>query len=154
MVATYGSFYVYDLDRDSKVTLNEFRETLARTSMFDDWKSIERGDPTNPDYRRRLFEFWDLDGDDQVGLFEFRHGAGVFFPSVDTYGNFVAWDANKDTRLTKQEFVDYAGKTRLPQDWKMDTNQDLEATELDVILYEAWDLDGDGSLEIEEWRWR
>lgn len=152
-VRSYGPFYNYDNDSDAKVTLEEFRQTLARTSMFTDWESIKQATPQDDDFRRRLFQYWDLDGDEKLDMFEFKHGAGVFFPRVDTYGNFVAWDANRDYVLTQEEFVNYEGAAGFAKVWDKNESRRLERDELSGMVYEAWDTNADGVLERAEWRW-
>lgn len=153
MVVGYGKFGQYDTNADAKVTLQEFRSALAKTSLFDDLNAVERANVKASDFRGKLFEFWDLDGDEKLDTDEFKHGAGVFFPKVDTYGNFFAWDKNKDGQLTKQEFVEYEGTQRITRDWDKNKDQAIASDDLSTVVYEAWDVNGDGQLDVEEWRW-
>lgn len=153
MVVGYGNFTAYDANADSKVTLDEFRSMLAKTSLFKDLSAVEQGNVRSADFRGKLFEFWDLDGDEVLDLAEFKHGAGVFFPKVDTYGNFQAWDANGDGKLTKEEFVKYRGANRIETDWDKNKDHTVEPKDVSAVMYEAWDVNGDGVLDAEEWRW-
>ena len=149
----YGSFGSYDANSDAKVSLREFRSALAKTTLFSDLDSLKQGNPKDEGFREKLFEFWDLDGDDKLDSAEFKHGAGVFFPDVDTYGNFAAWDSNGDGSPTKHEFVTYEGAQRIFTDWDKNSNQSLEDDDVTSFVYEAWDTNGDGTLDLAEWRW-
>jgi len=124
-VTSYGELAEWDTDNDAQISKEEFDRRLREHAVFDDWDGDGDGEATDREFVTGLYEAWDVDGDEVVDVYEYRWGSGAWFAGGDLYGTFEDWD--DDGRL--------------------------EPGEVTVAIYRAWDTNGDGALNVAEWRW-
>lgn len=68
------------------------------------------------------------------------------------FASFVEWDRNGDQEVTKKEFEQALQEQPVYADWDDDGDGELTDVEFETSLYKAWDINGDGVVDVKEYK--
>lgn len=76
---------------------------------------------------------------------------GLFTVSPLAAAEFGDWDADKDKRLTQEEFNAGLGDAGIFGDWDANDDSLLDENEFDEGVYGSYDANDDGFIDDNEW---
>ena len=126
-------------------------ETQVRTYSYD---KNGNGFMDADEFTTYFYTRSDADGDGYLGDEEWTVSTtGWYRPYKDVnYNTYTYWDANKDGRLDTNEINTLVEKTGLYSRWDIDQNGRVDNMEFERGAFAAYDDNGDGVLDIQEWR--
>jgi Ca2+-binding EF-hand superfamily protein len=126
-------------------------QTQTRTYSYD---SNKDGYIQPEEFATYLYTRSDMDDDGYMGDEEWKLTTSQFYrPYKDVdYNNYTYWDQDKDGRLDNNEVKTLIEKTGLYSKWDTDTDGKVSNAEFDIGTFNAYDDNGDGTLNLEEWK--
>jgi Ca2+-binding EF-hand superfamily protein len=68
------------------------------------------------------------------------------------FESFVTWDKDGDKEVTKEEFEQALQEDPVVSDWDGDGDGELTDVEFENAFYKSWDINGDGIVDIDEYK--
>lgn len=126
-------------------------ETRTQTYSYDTNGngSIEPGEFTTYVYTRA-----DMDHDGFLNDEEWKSNTSQLYrPYKDTnYNTYTYWDQDKNGRLDNNEMKTLVEKTDLYSKWDVNRDGKVDTDEFAKGTFAAYDDNGDGSLNLSEWK--
>ena len=132
------AFAAVDLNADSLIEQDEFASWLTARMAVDETTVEANDDGMSDDLDLKLTES------------EWRDSGRYVFTRTDEPAEFEEWDTDGDQLLDPFEAL--AGLDAEGEGEPIQTGPVTSQQELSTVLFRLWDLDGNGSLEPDEYR--
>lgn len=145
-----GTATFADFDSNDNGMLDPDEVPATYQNNFDEWDADDNGSLSSEEFYNTTFMVTDADDNDSIDEDEWNLGYDSWFGDY-LEDDFATFDANSDDVLSDAEWDDAFADS----DWfeTYDANNDdlLEDTEWDTGLFNDWDLDGNNSINEEEY---
>ncbi|HRQ60067.1 MAG TPA: hypothetical protein PLO23_00890 [Alphaproteobacteria bacterium] len=134
-----------------EVTTQTTTQTQTRTYSYD----VDQDGFIQPDeFTTYFYTRSDRDGDGFMGDEEWTlNTTQMYRPYKDVnYNTYTYWDQDKDKRLDSNEVKTLIEKTGLYSKWDTNLDGKVSNAEFEIGTFNAYDDNGNGTLELSEWR--
>ncbi len=143
-------YAAWDTDRNQMLTDTEFR-TVASERGYTRWNTNNDTGIDRDEFGTGLFGLWDRDRNNELTEQEWRDGAGRWYGADGNFGEFSAWDTNRDGMLDMNEYNLGIGTTGYYDRWDADRNSFVDENEFGTGLFSTWDTNRDSNIDANEW---
>jgi len=149
----YETYSQWDANEDELIDENEFNDAFLASDYVADWDLDADGVVTYGELYDLYYTIWDTDNDNVLTQEEWSEAVNTYFADYDytVYGDFGDWDLNDDGVLTKNEYMEGVLDTDLFETWDLDSDATITEEEFSRGMYQYWDTDGDGYVEVAEY---
>lgn len=131
----------------------EGNKTITTTRYYYDRDVNNNGIIDATEFPTYVYSRWDRNHDGFISSDEWDSGRVVWYgPKTTTVKTYTAWDKNGDGRLDPTEFETVVGDTQLYNQWDTNADKSLEIGEYQAATFRQHDLDGNGTITIDEWK--
>jgi Ca2+-binding EF-hand superfamily protein len=142
-------FSEYDRDADERWDRDEFNTSLTNSGYHEEWDADGDSYFTNNELNTGYFNEFDEDRDGLLNEEEYNELNGDW---EREYGNnFQAWDMNEDSTLDSNEFNTGVEQKGIFNDWDADGDTRYSREEVNNGMFDRWDTDRDGYLNNNEY---
>lgn len=143
------TFEDWDYDNDALINYSEFERTFGK-NYYNDWNQNDDPYLDDEDFLVSTFNIWDVDEDNQLTEEEWIIGFDYYF------GNYVisaydVVDENDDDLISYEEYYNVLNDTEFYRDWDLNEDNIIHEEELTAGVFERWDLENDGVLDVDEY---
>lgn len=143
------AFAMVDQNEDSVIEQHEFYEWLEAQSAFADEAPVSDSAAV-PDSAAGAPPVWSEDLDLTLSELEWQNSGRYLYTRTSEPGLFDDWDTDGDLRLDPLEAL--AGLDARGEDAPLETDPITSRRQLADVLFRLWDIDGNGTLEPDEYR--
>lgn len=143
------TFFDFDQDNNNEISKEEFTEVFT-SNFYDDWNKNDDEYLDDEDFYLSVFEIWDADNDNLLSQEEWLLGYDYY------YGDYIITDYDA-IDVDGDGFIEYAEYTGILDDtdfylnWDLDASEYLSDKELAQGVFEKWDINNNGTLELNEY---
>lgn len=141
-------FSDFDENADGMLDENEFPNSYQNN--FTEWDADEDGSLSEEEFSNTTFGNTDADDDDAISEDEWNMGWTGMFGNYTGEDDFATFDTDANGSLSSDEWMTGFGETEWFTTYDADVNSSISETEWDTGLMGDWDVDGDGSINEDE----
>lgn len=143
------TFEDWDKDNDALIDYKEFEQAFL-TNYYNDWNLNDDKYLDDEDLLTSTFNIWDLDDNDRLSEKEWIMGFDYY------YGNYVVSayeviDEDNDGFISYKEYYDVLDETDFYLEWDLNTDNQIHKKELSTGVFDRWDIDNDGVIDMTEY---
>jgi len=143
------TFFDFDKDGNNLISKQEFKDVFT-ANFYDDWNNDDDEYLDDEDFYLSVYEIWDIDEDRLLSEEEWLMGYDYY------YGDYIltdydAIDIDDDGFIEYEEYTGVLDDTDFYVQWDLDASEYLSEEELANGVFERWDVDNSGKLEMDEY---
>jgi Ca2+-binding EF-hand superfamily protein len=143
------TFMDFDKDGNNEISKEEFTNVFT-ANFYDDWNKNDDEYLDDEDFYLTVFEIWDEDNDKLLSKEEWLYGYDYY------YGDYIitdydAIDADGDGYVEYAEYASVLDDTDFYLEWDLDASEYLSDKELAEGVFNHWDINKNGTLELNEY---
>ncbi|MBL26059.1 MAG: hypothetical protein CMM50_00715 [Rhodospirillaceae bacterium] len=137
-------------DRDGSRDVSKAEFAAASQDLRSDWDANNDDAVDEREYQAGLFKAWDRDGDGGISRFEYDE-AKRNWARDKTLAPFGELDADNDKVLSRAELSNGLTQGNFYEAWDTDGDGTVDNDEFDAALFATWDADRSGSIDQSEY---
>lgn len=140
-------FATWDQDQDQLLQREEFGTWAQDEGVFGDMVGAEGLD--REALNERIYDRWDLDGDDTVTQIEWQTGTEGLYDA--DHGTWTDWDVDGNNELDMNELAQAHERLGLWNEIDADADGQIGDRDLSDWFFDLFDANDDDALDPQEW---